>query len=80
MRDRFWLPALSREARNEQRKLGGNLANAVAITMLVAALLGPYVNPALAATLDLTARLAMAGGALVAHLLARTLVRGMEDK
>jgi hypothetical protein len=48
--------------------------------MLVAALVGPYVNPALATTLDLTARLAMTGGALVAHLLARILVRGMEDK
>ncbi len=37
---RIWRAPVGREARNEQRKLRGSLVNAVALTMIIAALVG----------------------------------------
>lgn len=70
----------TREARNEQRKLRASLLNAIAITMLVAALIGPYVNPVLADRLALADRIFLFGIGVAVHLLAALAVRAMEDK
>lgn len=70
----------TREGRNEQRKLRGALFNALAITMIVAALVGPFVNPVLSSTLTLPDRILIAVGGWMFHLLARRMVRDMEDK
>jgi len=76
----LWRRAHSREGRNEQRKLRASLLNAIAITMLVAALIGPYVNPALGDSLMLADRLFLFGIGVAVHLLAALAVRDMEDK
>lgn len=76
----FWRKSFSREGRNEQRKLRANIANAMAITLIVAAVVGPYVNPVLAGSLTAAVRIVMLGAGLLVHLFAARLVRDMEDK
>ena len=75
-----WRKSQSREGRNEQRKLRANVANALAITLVVSAVVGPYVNPALAVSLTAAVRLVMLAGGVLVHLFAARLVRDMEDK
>ncbi|MGD9813931.1 MAG: hypothetical protein AB7Q23_07680 [Hyphomonadaceae bacterium] len=70
----------SREARNEQRKLRGSLVNAIAITMIVAALVVPYVNPLMAERLGLTDRVFLFFVGALMHLFAAYVVRDMEDR
>ena len=76
----LWRKSLTREGRNEQRKLRGNIANALAITLIVAAVVGPYVNPALASSLTSAVRLVMLVAGVIVHLFAARLVRDMEDR
>lgn len=76
----FFRQSMTREGRNEQRKLRGALFNAFAITLIVTALVGPLINPALAPSLGVVERFAMGLGGWLLHLFARRVVRGMEDK
>jgi len=78
--DRPWRRPHGREARNEQRKLRGSLFNAMAMALLIAAVAGPFVNPALETTLDLPERVLMGASGWLLHLLARRMVRDIEDK
>jgi hypothetical protein len=64
-----WERPRSREARNEQTKLRGALLNAVAIALLVTAVAGSHINPALAESLSMPQRIwfaLLAGGAHLA--------------
>jgi hypothetical protein len=70
----------SREARNEQVKLTAAYVNAVAIALLVTAVAGSVLNPALEATLTLEGRATMAFLSLMAHIIARRVLRLVEDR
>lgn len=78
--DRPWRAPRGREARNEQRKLRGVIANTLAITLFITAFAGPYINPSLESALSMEERFGMAILAVLAHYLARFFVRGIEDK
>lgn len=70
-----WRRSRTREGRNEQRKLHGALFNALAITLIVSALVAPFINPNLAGVLALADRIAMAVAGWLFRLLARRPVR-----
>jgi hypothetical protein len=74
-----WSPPRTREGRNKQRDLLGGLFNAVAIALLVTAVAGPEINPALT-NLSWMERIRFAFFAVLVHLFARRLVRDMEDR
>jgi FtsH-binding integral membrane protein len=77
---RVFRASASREGRNEQRKLRAGVANALAVTLIVAGVVGPYVNPMLAASLTPAVRLVMLAAGVLVHLFAARLVRDMEDR
>lgn len=74
-----WRKPDTREGRNKQRDLLAGVVNAVAIALVVTASAGPEINPALG-ELGMAARLRFVFLAVLAHLLARRIVRDMEDK
>jgi len=72
--------APTREARNEQKKSGAAFLNAVAITLFVAGLFGPAINPALAGSLSVFERGLLVFGGILAHILVRAVLWSLEDK
>jgi hypothetical protein len=60
--------------------LRAGVANALAVTLIVAGVVGPYVNPMLAASLTPAVRLVMLAAGVLVHLFVARLVRDMEDR
>ena len=69
---------MGKDVRNERRKLTAGLLNASAVATLVSGVIAPSLQASLERH-GWTVLLAAAGLTLVLHLLARAVVRGLEE-
>ncbi len=78
--DRLWRRPPTREGRNEQKKSLAALFNALAITTVATGLIGPALNPALAASLQMADRLILVAAGVAAHIAVRAILWSLEDR